>query len=212
MAGRRKGRGSLPVHRWPLWKVVALGLVWLPWSALPLLVPPYVPGWALVACGALFLAMFGATLWIYFRDNLWARSSLAFSGLPGVFALVASRAWLAALPITWKWLFPLWGAVIVAALLPFTAPKLSMFLWTEQTAPRTRVGRVFMAFLLAVAPTAGTLGAAWGMYGSRFLGQQPTMLGMAVLGSVMAVGCGFVASYNVVLWRLKEKSASGQVR
>ncbi|MEW6569025.1 MAG: hypothetical protein AB1449_12840 [Chloroflexota bacterium] len=212
MTGRRKRRGSLPVHRWPLWKVVAAGLFWLLWSALPLLIPPYVPGWALVACGALFFAMFGATLWVYFRDNLWARSTLGFSAFPGVFTLMTSRAWLFALPISWQWLLPLWGAVVVAALLPFTAPKLSRVLWTEQTAPRTRLGRALMALLLVVGPSAGTLGAAWGMYGSRFLGQQPTMLGMAVLGSMMAVGCGFVASYNVVLWKLKEKSASSQTR
>ncbi|MEW6569001.1 MAG: hypothetical protein AB1449_12715, partial [Chloroflexota bacterium] len=112
----------------------------------------------------------------------------------------------------WEWLLPLWVAVILAALLPFIAPKLSKFLWTEQTAPRTRIGRAFMAICLAAAPTAGTLGAAWGMYGSRFLGQQPTMLGMAVLGSMAAVLWGFVASYNVVLWKLKEKSASSQAR
>lgn len=163
MARRRKRPGSLPVHRWPLWKVVAASLFWVPWSGLPLLMPPYVPGWALVVCGALFLAMFGATLWIYLRDNLWARSTLVFSSFPGVLALMASRAWLAALPITWEWLLPLWVAVILAALLPFTAPKLSALLWREQTTPRTRAGRAFMAICLVVAPTAGTLGAVWGM-------------------------------------------------
>ncbi len=212
MTERRKRRGSLPVHRWPLWKVITAGLFWLPWSALPLLVPPYVPEWALVASSALFFALFGATLWVYFKDNLWARCVGVFTSFPGVITLMASRAWLAAVPISWEWLLPLWGAIVVAALLPFIAPKLSRFLWTEQTEPRTRLGRAFMALLLAVGPSAGTLGAAWGMYGSRFLGQEPTSLVMAVLGSVLAVGLGFVASYNVVLWKLEEKSASSQAR
>lgn len=201
------------MHRWPLWKVVAVALpLWAMTSAIPLLMPPYTPGWALVACGVLFSAMFGATLWVYVRDDLWGRAVGAFTVLPGVFTVTASRAWLAALPVTWEWLLPLWAAVVLAALLPFAAPRLSRFLWTEQTAPRTRVGRAFMAIVLAAAPSAGTLGAAWGMYGSRFLGQEPTLLGIAVLSSVMAVGCGFVASYNVVLWRLKHKPASSQSR
>ena len=203
----------LPIHRWPLWKVIVAGLpLWAMWSALPLLLPPYTPDWVLVSSGLLFLGMFGPWLRVYFRDGLWARSIFVFSVLPGVFTLFGTRAWLAAIPIPWEWLLPLWAAVIVAALLPFAFPKLSRFLWTEQTAPRTRIGRALMVLLLAVGPSAGTLGTAWGMWGSRSLGQEPTMLGIAVLGSVMAVLCGFVASYNVMLWRLKQRSASGQAR
>ncbi|MGQ9561850.1 MAG: hypothetical protein ACUVWA_15270 [Candidatus Oleimicrobiaceae bacterium] len=202
MTRRRKRRGPLPIHRWPLWKkVVVLGPGSLVWSSVPLLIPPYVPEWTLGVTITLFLSMFGAILWAHFRDNILARSIRVFAGYPGVFTLMASRAWLAALPIGWTWLLPLWGAVVLAALLPFVAPDISETLWREQTTPRTRVGKAFMAFLLAIGPSAGTLGAAWGMYGLRFLGEEPTMLGMAVLGSALAVGGGFIASYHVAVWR-----------
>lgn len=203
------------MHEWPIWKVLPLmGAVSAMASAIPLLVPPYTK-WAFATSGALFIGVLGPTLWLYFFGyNLLAQAVAIYCLLPGMVGLLASRAWLYALPISWEWLLPLWVAVIVAALLPFTAPRLSEFLWREQTAPRTRIGRAFMALCLAASPTAGTLGAAWGMYGSRFLGQQPTMLGLAVLSSMAAVGCGFVASYNVVEWRhkLESESASGQAR
>ncbi|MEW6569411.1 MAG: hypothetical protein AB1449_14850 [Chloroflexota bacterium] len=203
-----------PAYSWPLWKLLALAIpAFAAWSALPLIVPPHFSEWAVATCGALFVSGLGSTLWLYICGyNPWVQAIAAFSLLPGVFTLLATRTWLYALPITWEWLLPLWVAVILAALLPFTAPKLSKFLWTEQTAPRTRVGRAFMAICLAAAPTAGTLGAAWGMYGSRFLGDQPTALGLAVLTSVTAVGFGFIASYNVVEWRQKQESASSQTR
>jgi hypothetical protein len=201
------------MHRWALWKVVAIAVpLWGMTSAIPLVVPPYSPTWALIACASLFFIMVSATLWVYFRDSIWGRSIAVFTVFPGVFTLMASRAWLAALPISWEWLLPLWAAVVAVALLPFAAPRLSKSLWTEQTAPRTRLGRALMVLLLAVGPSAGTLGAAWGMWGSRLLGQEPTLLAMAILGSILAVGLGFVASYNVVLWRVKQRSASGEAR
>jgi len=47
------------------------------------------------------------------------------------------------------------------------------------------------------------------LYGSRFLGQEPTMLGIGVGASILGVGSGFIVSYNVVEWRRKFSSAAG---
>ena len=207
---RRLSRPKLPMHAWPLWKLLALVVpVSAIWSAFPIIVPPYAK-WVLVVCGAMFVCALGSILWLYlYGYNPWAQAILGFSFLPGMFTILASRAWLVAAPINWVWLLPLWGAVLVASLLPLVAPGVSKFLWTEQTAPRTRMGRALMAFCLAVAPAAGTLGAAWGLYGSRLLGQEPTMLGIGVGASILGVGSGFIVSYNVVEWRRKFSSAAG---
>lgn len=207
---RRPSRPQLPMHDWPLWKLLALAVpVSAIWSAFPIIVPPHAK-WVLVVCGAMFVSALGSILWLYlYGYSPWAQAVLGFSFLPGMFTFLATRAWLVVLHINWVWLLPLWGAVLVAALVPLVAPRLSKFLWTEQTAPRTRIGRALMAFCLAAAPTAGTLGAAWGLYGSRFLGQEPTILGIAIGASILGVGSGFIVSYNVVEWRRKLSSAAG---
>ncbi|MEW6569448.1 MAG: hypothetical protein AB1449_15035 [Chloroflexota bacterium] len=211
MTERRKRRGPLPIHHWPLLKVLALEIpVSALWCALPLAIPPYLSKWAIAACAALFLAILISTLVVYYNDSLWARATAGFCLLGGPITLIAARAWLVVLSARWEWLLPLVGGLVVAVVLPFIAPKLSRFLWIEQNAPRTRIGRAFMALCLALAPAAGTLGAAAGMYGSRFLGDEPTFLAIAVLSSATGIGFAFAISYQFVEWRPRRKQAARQ--
>ncbi len=201
----RKRRDLMPFHDWPLWKVVVLYLPFTAvWCAFPLIVPPYVPRWAIAASASLFAVTFGSVLWLRFRDNPWGRGVLHFAMVPAMFGLVAVRAWMVALPDDREWTLVFLGAgMAAAAVLPFVAPRLSDFLWQEQTVPRTRIGRAFFALCLAIAPSAGVMGASYGMWTHRWYGIEAAMLLGAILASIIAVGLAFVPPYHVTQWLKK---------
>jgi hypothetical protein len=77
-------------------------------------------------------------------------------------------------------------------------PELSEFLWTEQTAPKTKVGKILLSALLSLAPIAGVLGASGGMYSSRSGSNRLTDIGIASLFSMVAIGLSFIFAHQFI--------------
>lgn len=206
MSKRRKkvrfGRPDLP-----LWKAIPLAtLAFLLFSALLLFIPPFLSRSALVVGGILILLGLSSVLWARFHYSPWAELLGNFIW-PLQFMAAASRAWVFALPIDWVSLIPLWFGFILASALPVLNPRFSKFLWWEQFAPRTMIGRALMAIVLALFPAGGMIGAIWGQYGSRYLGREAVWLGGAILFTAAAFGYAFHVSYSAraSLW---EKATS----
>ena len=203
----RFGRPDLP-----LWKAIPLAaLAFLLTSALLLFIPPFLSRSAFTIGGILILLGLGTVLWARYHYSLWAEFIGNFI-VPVQFLAVASRAWMFALPINWVLLVPLWVVFIMASALPVLNPRFSKFLWWEQFAPQTGLGRAFMALCLALAPAAGMIGAIWGQYGSRYLGREAVWLGGAILASAVALGLAFHVSYSARtnLWKKAPSDAQSE--
>lgn len=85
---------------------------------------------------------------------------------------------------------------LLAWFIPIIMPELSEFLWTEQTAPKTKVGKILLSVFLSLAPIAGVLGASGGMYSSRSGSNRLTDIGIASLFSMVAIGLSFIFAHQ----------------
>ncbi len=138
-----------------------------------------------------------ASLWSWWTYSWWAR--LASAGLWTIqFLAIAARAWELILGITWISAGPILIAYLLAWTMPILKPRISAFLWREQTAPQTRGGRTLLGLALAIGPSAGVLGAAVGLFGSRSGNLEATLAFAATIFSIAAIGFAFAISYQ--LW------------
>lgn len=96
------------------------------------------------------------------------------------------------------WVYPMVIAYIFAWTLPAFDPSFSKFLWREQTAPQTRLGRILLGLALSLAPIAGAVGAGVGMFGSRFDGTSRIYLISGPLFLVVAIGMAFSFAYQIL--------------
>jgi len=186
-----------PISHWRLWQVFptlvfAAGV----FGILPGLIPPFSISAFWIGIGLAALAI-PVGLWNWWTYNWWARLTILLLWTVQIL-LLASRGWSQLIPIIWIWLVPILGAYVVAWLLPALNPVLSGVLWREQWCPETRMGRAIMGVVLAVGPSAGVLGASFGLYGSRFGEANLVYLALATLGSMAAIGIAFANAY--VLW------------
>ena len=152
---------------------------------------------------ALYLGVAMATLsviisvWNWRKYSWWSRLSTSLM-MSLFFFAISARAWSEVFDIIWIWLLPILLLYILAWILPLISPSISQALWREQTAPQTRMGRAFMAIVLALAPLAGVLGAGFGMYGSRFGKAGAVNVVMGVLGLSLTCVLPFATMHQ--LW------------
>ena len=192
MSKRSKGH---PKVIWAWWKVLSLAiLVFGVFGALPGFLPPVSIsamrlGWALAIPAAL------AALWSWWNFSWWAR--LAGAALWSLQILVTgARAWTLLIGITWIWLVPIVSAYLLAWAMPAMQPLVSETLWGEQWTPQTRWGKTILGLTLAIGPSAGVLGAAFGMFGIRSGEQNSLILIAAVLFSAVAIQFAFAFAYQ----------------
>ncbi|NIS82044.1 MAG: hypothetical protein GTO14_17975 [Anaerolineales bacterium] len=138
-----------------------------------------------------------AAVWNWRSYNWWSRLTVGGLWTLQIMA-IAARAFAESLPNLWLWFVPTIGAYLLAWSLPALRPAISSLLWREQTAPQTRWGRAFLGLMIALAPVAGVLGASFGMYGSRFEEIKLTLIALASLASITAIGIAFALAYQ--LW------------
>lgn len=184
-----------PNANWAWWKVLTLAiLVFGAFGALPGFLPPVSIsamrlGWALAIPAVL------AALWSWWNFSWWAR--LAGAALWSLQILVTgARAWTLLIGITWIWLVPIVSAYLLAWAMPAMQPLVSRSLWREQWTPQTRMGKTILRLALAIGPSAGVLGAALGMSGSRFGETNSLILVVAALCSAVAIQFAFAFAYQ----------------
>lgn len=172
---------------WPLWKVIIIApFIYGIFSLLFLIVPPVFAEYAILL--ALFFSLAGTVtlMWGHFSRSNWPEVLGTF-----IFTLqlltFASRAWVAAIPITWVWHLPLYVVFLLAWALPLISSRFSGIVGNEINSPKTRFGRGVMALFLGLGPSAGFIGASIGIYGSRFRDGQMVWLIGAILGSFLAI-------------------------
>ncbi len=138
-----------------------------------------------------------AALWNWWTYHWWAR--LVAQGLLTVQILaIAMRGWMLVLGVTWIWLVPILSAYLLAWAMPALNPRFAAILWREQWTPETQVGKAVLALALVIGPSAGVLGAAFGMFGGR-AGEINAVIAVgAALSSMGAIGFAFAVAYQ--LW------------
>jgi hypothetical protein len=154
---------------WPLWKVVAVsGLAFVFVAGLltiSAVIPPKIESPVLfLMTGLLVLAGIGFSVWRRLTRNWWASVGVAVA-LTVLLLAIGIRFWSILVQGTAYWIIVgvTATAYIGAWIVPALSPALSRFLWREQTAPVTRVGRAILRWSLALGlGGAGILGAASG--------------------------------------------------
>jgi len=107
-----------------------------------------------------------------------------------LFLGLAVRAWADVIPGIWFWLIFMLSLYLLAWALPVLHPKIAEFLWREQFAPETRLGRGCMAVSLALLPVIGGLAGVFGGLGVEKMSDKSVSLVMAILFSLVAIGWG----------------------
>ncbi|MEW6569432.1 MAG: hypothetical protein AB1449_14955 [Chloroflexota bacterium] len=204
------GHKRHPIGHWPWWKILlryatgAAGFGIVIAAVPPTFSPPGV---------RLGLLLGGACLVVYIWNwvayNWWSRISegAAFSL---ILLGMGARGLAFALPDPGVWAPPLVAGYLLAWALPALAPRLSHFLYWEQFAPHTRVGRGCLAISLAVGGSAGALGASIGMFSSRFDEASVVAFLMGILGSLLSIVLAFATSWELWPsrpWASKEQEA-----
>lgn len=177
---------QLPIVAYPWWKVVGFPLLLLlPFSALMVLTPSFEYSFAILGASIILMGV-GCTIYGRLTSNYWAIIANFFL-LSLQFLFIAVRTWSAIIPVIWIWVLPLVVAFLLGWTLPVLNTKTSAFLYREQIAPDTRLGRGCLLLMLIIAPAAGGIGATFGMYGSRYGQSNLVYLAMAILASFVAV-------------------------
>lgn len=188
-----------PASKWPLWKVVMLGLVgYGPMAAFLFAssrMPPELHEGASAAISILIVA-----LGVCF--SIWSARAPGWIPRVGGGVLIALlflslglRFWAMVLAGPWLWLVLLLFAALfmLAWFLPAISESLSARFWRAQIAPQTQIGRRISRWLLALGlGGAGVLGASSGMAmartGQAKLAYLLVALGMSILGVLIAQG------------------------
>jgi len=107
------------------------------------------------------IAIFPSVLMLLTKiRNWWAGGILTTLGITSYFWGFALRNFALITPGQAIWVGLIVFSFLIAHLLPVFAPSVSKFLWREQTAPETSIGKKLLGALLLLAPIAGTLGAS----------------------------------------------------
>ncbi|MGH2621927.1 MAG: hypothetical protein ACRDHG_15350 [Anaerolineales bacterium] len=186
-----------PLARWAWWQMLALSAVGFGFLGATFgFFPPI--SISVIRLGLLSsVPVIIAAMWSWWTYSWWARLSVqALVTLQ--FLAIAARCWTLVIGISWVWLVPILSAYLLAWALPALNPRLSAILWREQWTPQTRVGRALLGLALAIGPSAGVLGASFGMFGNRFGETSIVVAVMAALSSSVAIGFAFAISYQ--LW------------
>lgn len=186
-----------PMSDWSWWQVLlgtsfAFGL----FGAMPGFLPPISAD--LMRLGVLLsFPIVISAIWNWWTYNWWARLAVSSLWTVQLLAIVA-RAWSLVMGVNLIWIVPVGSAYLLAWVLPLFKPQLSEFLWWEQVAPQTRLGRTILALALGIGPSAGVLGAAFGMFGNRFGEREAALAVGGALASFVAISVAFGISYQ--LW------------
>lgn len=131
------------------------------------------------------------------RPSWWAEFGVVFS-LANLL-LVAAIHTLSYFISNWIWFLPLLIVYLTAWALPIINSKLAKFLYTEQNAPQTGLGKVFLRIALLFSGIAGPVGAAIGLGSSKILhGRGISILIVGVLAAAVAIGFAQHSAYE--LW------------
>jgi hypothetical protein len=187
-----------PGADWPWWKIGGGSLVSFgTFGMLIGVLPPYSYRGLIVGTVLAFI-MTAAVFWSW-KTYHWIPQVLIPTLFSIQFLCITLRAWMAFFNGIGLWIFPVLTGYFLAWILPLVNSNLSEFLWREQDTPQTKVGRVVMSVLLAIAPVAGTLGASFGMFSSRFGDWNFAYLFLGSLFSITTVGLAFTFAYQI--WR-----------
>jgi len=188
----------LPVESWSLWKVVLFPFVVFGiWASLSIFIPYFTP---LAFFIGLLLTIAGVAGFILASRGQRRKGQIFFTQAFFLILFVtAARAWLViignvALWVLWMTL--LLGIYILAWALPSLDPKLSAFLWREQYAPETKVGKAVLRVSAKFFPIAGASGALFGMYATRDGQDDLVALIMGMIFSLLSIGLSQVASHT----------------
>jgi hypothetical protein len=187
---------SLVSAQSPVWKLAALSFASYTAFAAMLAILPYFSPLILLA-GFMLSGIATISGVVYLRRKSPAARCLSLVGFPTLLFGIGLRSWSAILGNGGAWLAVLVAAYFVAWLLPFLSPRISTFLFREQTTPRTKAGKVALAIVLALAPSAATLGTLTGMYLPRLGRQHEAMLILAILATVGGLGCAQAFSHQL---------------
>jgi hypothetical protein len=187
---------SLVSARSPVWKLAALSFASYSAFAAMLAILPYFSPLIMLA-GFMLSAVATISGLVYTKHESPAARCISLAAFPTLLFGIGLRSWSAMLGNGGAWLAVLVAAYFVAWLLPFLSPRVSTFLFREQTTPRTKVGKAALAIVFALAPSAATLGALTGMYLPRLGRQHEAMLILAILGTVGGLGCAQAFSHQL---------------
>lgn len=184
-----------PNADWPWWKIAGAGLIGFGTFGLIITFMPPRTGFShIFGITSIFFAV-SIGIWNW-KVYSWA-SRTTLSVLWSIqFLTIGFRSWTQVYPTFW--LYPMVGVYILAWILPAFYPSLARFLWREQTAPKTKIGRIILGLSLIMVPIAGVLGTSIGMFKARFEGIMGTYLIAGPLSFVAAIGMAFSFSYQ--LW------------
>src|SRR3972149_10331016 len=184
----RKRRWKLTSREaWPWWVVAGVAVAAFgSLGAILALTPEYSPV-AMQAAFILTLLQVVAVLWRSRTMSWW--SQMASANLAMLFFLgIGIRAWGAVVPDMKVWLPVVAVGYLLALALPALQPRLSEFLYREQLAPQTRLGRGCLTFSVAVLPAAGISGYWLYEVSERARRGEIAFLVGGALGIVTAIG------------------------
>jgi hypothetical protein len=184
-----------PNADWPWWKITGVALFSFGvFGIIMISIPPLSLPVILLGTTLPLLATITA-VWDW-KEHNWFSQFCLVSLFSFQLLAIGIHAWLYVLPIIW--VYPLVGAYLLAWVLPALNPIFSKFLWQEQTAPQTRLGRIVLGLVVSLAPVSGALGASIGMFKSRFDGPTGVYLVIGPLFLVLSTAFSFTFAYQ--LW------------
>lgn len=172
---------------------------------------PFSFGWFFLG-----LAVGVFAVWIGVQANYQRSKELTLLhhiGIVGVFAIMGLRYIDLSASLTWKTLFWFFLSIVAASVLPFANKRISSFLYREQTAPETKLGRMLFWFSFSLAPLIGVLGASLGQFASRSGMTNPALAfsGYIMIFLLTPAGVFFNVHRYVsgkFVWRTKGKKKS----
>ena len=182
-----------PNADWPWWKITGAGLLGFGTFALIIIfMPPRMFCSEVIGITSIIFAI-PIAIWNWKVYSKASRKTLT-ALLSIQILIIGFRSWNQV--YSHFWLYPMTGAYILAWFLPAIDPALSKLLWREQTAPKTKLGRLILGLSLSLVPVAGVLGSSIGMFRSRFEGITGMYLIAGPLSFVTAIAIA-ISSYQI---------------
>jgi hypothetical protein len=196
---RYKMKTPFSTKSMPLWKRIAFYLISL--GALGAMITFFPSGYRPVALMVgITLFIIGLIAAIYAdRSNDWRAVVLFSSIFPSLFFTLGARALISQLSHAWIWISLLLSCYLLAWLIPMITPRLSAFLWREQTSPKTRLGMGCMGIFTRFSATIMALGPLTGMYLSRYGYGDVALLIFGIGMCLVAIVFGQIYSHQ--LWK-----------
>jgi hypothetical protein len=198
---------------WNYWKLI---LVFLGGFGVFSLLLGLLPSFSLEALSVgiiITILITGLGLWSWKTAYLFPKFLVAFLFTFQLLG-IGIRFWITVFEGLLPWLAILVSGYISAWFFPIVFPKLSEFLWREQTAPRTKVGKILLSAVFSLAPVAGVLGASAGLNISGSDSSRLTDISIASLFSLVATGLSFIFAYQTTIYRreslLENKEKQGK--